>query len=88
MALKDFYKNAFEQKCIQLIIEAYQMSLKEQVIQLDWNENDISSELHRHIKANPLKLKSRLPSEILGNVNLNFFESPVLAYFSTLGPPG
>jgi len=50
-------KSAFEQKCYQLIIEAYQTSLTEQVIQLDWNENDISSELHRHIKENPSRRK-------------------------------
>jgi len=57
MALNDLYKNAFEQKCFQLIIDAYQTSLNDKVIQLDWNENDISSELHRHIKGNPLRLK-------------------------------
>lgn len=57
MAYKINYKNAFEQKCCQLIIEAYQTSLTEKVIQLDWNENDISSELHRHIKENPLRKK-------------------------------
>lgn len=51
------FRNAFEQKCCQLIIEAYQTSLTEKVIQLDWNENDISSELHRHITVNPLRKK-------------------------------
>lgn len=57
-------KNAFEQNCCQLIIEAYQTSLTENVIQLDWNENDISSELHRHIKANPLRKKWKFFTQV------------------------
>jgi hypothetical protein len=51
------FKDAFEQKCFQLINEAYQISLSEKVIKLDWNENDISSELHKHIKENSLRLR-------------------------------
>lgn len=51
------FRNAFEQKCCKLIVDAYQMSLTDKVIKLDWNENDISSELHRHLKQNPLRLK-------------------------------
>lgn len=45
-------KNAFEQNCCQLIIEAYQTSLTEKVIQLDWNENDISYELFEKMEEN------------------------------------
>ncbi len=54
------FRNAFEQRCFQLIVEAYQTSLTEQTIKLDWNENDISSELHRHIIENPLRQKWRV----------------------------
>ena len=36
-------KNAFEQKCFRLIIEAFRTSFDEKIVQLDWNENDISS---------------------------------------------
>jgi len=57
-------KSAFEQKCYRLIIEAYQTSLTEQVIQLDWNENDISSELHRHIKGNSLRQKWKVSTNV------------------------
>lgn len=46
------FRNAFEQKCCQLIIEAYQTSLTEKVIQLDWNENDISYELYEKMEGN------------------------------------
>ena len=51
------FKNAFEQKCFRLVVDAYQTSLTEQVIQLDWNENDISFELYEKIEINPLKIK-------------------------------
>lgn len=46
------FRNAFEQKCCKLIIQAYQTSLTEKVIQLDWNENDISYELYQKMEAN------------------------------------
>jgi len=65
------FKIAFEQKCCRLIIEAYQTSLTEQVIQLDWNENDISSELHRHIKENPLRLKWKVSTNVEADIPTN-----------------
>ncbi|BBE17955.1 hypothetical protein AQPE_2114 [Aquipluma nitroreducens] len=68
MALNHIYKDAFEQKCFRLIIEAYQSSLTEKVIQLDWNENDISSELHRHIKGNPLRLKWKVSTNVEADI--------------------
>lgn len=54
------FRNAFEQKCFRLIIEAYQTSLIEKVIQLDWEENDISQELYEKIDANPHRLKWKI----------------------------
>ncbi|MDC8098438.1 hypothetical protein [Chryseobacterium rhizosphaerae] len=50
------FRNAFEQKCCQLIVEAYQTALNEKVIQLDWNENDISYELYEKMEANPKRI--------------------------------
>lgn len=51
MRSKD-YKDSFEGKCFRLIVEAYQTSLTEKVIQLDWNENDISYELYEIMERN------------------------------------
>jgi hypothetical protein len=62
------FRNAFEQRCFQLIIEAYQTSLAEKVIKLDWNENDISSELHKHIRANPLRLKWKVSTNVEADI--------------------
>src|SRR6476619_1797333 len=47
------FRNAFEQKSCELIIEAYQVSLTEKIIQSDWNENDISYELFEKMEENP-----------------------------------
>lgn len=71
MIVYEKFRNAFEQKCCRLIIEAYQTSLTEQVIQLDWNENDFSSELHRHIKENPLRLKWKVSTNVEADIPKN-----------------
>lgn len=62
------FRNAFEQKCFLLIIEGYQTSLKEKVIKLYWNENDISSELHKHIKENPLRVKWKVSTNVESHI--------------------
>lgn len=62
------FRNAFEQKCCRLIIEAYQTSSAEKVIQLDWNENDISSELHQHMKENPLRIKWKISTNVEADI--------------------
>lgn len=54
--VSEIFKNAFEQKCWLLMIEAYRSSLTEKVIQLDWNENDISYELFEKMEANPKRV--------------------------------
>lgn len=61
-------KNAFEQKCFRLIIEAYRTSLDEKIIQLDWNENDISSEIHKNIKVNPLRKKWKVSTNVEADI--------------------
>ncbi|RLD54157.1 MAG: hypothetical protein DRJ01_18430 [Bacteroidetes bacterium] len=62
------FRNAFEQKCFWLIIEAYKISLGEKVIQLVWNENDISSELHKHIKENPIRKKWKVSTNVESHI--------------------
>lgn len=60
----DKFRAAFEQRCFRLIIEAYKTSLTKKVIQLDWNENDISSELHEYIEVNPLRKKYKITTNV------------------------
>jgi len=65
------FRNGFEQKCFQLIIEAYQTSIVEKVIQLNWDENDISSELQRHIKNNPVRFKWKITTNVESHIPTN-----------------
>lgn len=58
------FKSAFENRCLTLLTQAYQTSLTTKVIQLDWDENDISSELHEYIKVNPLRSKWKVSSNV------------------------
>jgi hypothetical protein len=51
------FKRSFEEKCFQLITESYVLAVETKVIKLNWDENDITTELHKHIKENPLRLK-------------------------------
>ncbi|GHT45840.1 hypothetical protein AGMMS49965_23050 [Bacteroidia bacterium] len=50
----------FEQRCFKLIIEAYQISTTEKVIQLNWNENDISYILYEKIDENPKRVQFKI----------------------------
>jgi hypothetical protein len=61
-------KNAFEQKCFRLIIEAFRTSFDEKIVQLDWNENDISSEIHKNIKENPLRMKWKVSTNVEADI--------------------
>jgi hypothetical protein len=58
------FKRGFEKKCFKLITESYISAMETKVVKLDWEENDITSELHRHIKENPLRLKWRIVSNV------------------------
>jgi hypothetical protein len=62
------FRDAFEQKCFQLIIVAYTTSISEKIIQLDWDENDISAELHQHLKESPLRTKWRVSTNVESHI--------------------
>ena len=50
------FKKAFENKCFTLVCEAYQTTIDEKIVELNWNENDISEELYRKIDSNSKRL--------------------------------
>lgn len=58
------FRKGFEDKCYQLLIEAFNSSVTEKIIQRDWDENDITSELHRHINTNPLRLEWEISTNV------------------------
>ncbi|MCL2247280.1 MAG: hypothetical protein FWC10_09275 [Lentimicrobiaceae bacterium] len=52
------FKVGFENKCIRLFVEAYRQSIINRTIRLDWEENDITSQLHEYIENNPIRTKT------------------------------
>ncbi|MDR2556061.1 MAG: hypothetical protein LBC64_11640 [Fibromonadaceae bacterium] len=49
------FKDSVENKCIHLLVEAYNQSITDKLIQLNWEENDITKQLSEYIENNPLR---------------------------------
>ena len=60
----DDFKAGFEKKCIRLLVEAYNQSITEKSVKTDWNENDITGQLHKYIDINPLRAKWLISSNV------------------------
>lgn len=58
------FKKGFENRCFRLLIDAYLLALKEKSIKLDWNENDITSELHGFVENNPLRYQWKIATNV------------------------
>ncbi|TYQ00212.1 hypothetical protein C7447_101822 [Tenacibaculum adriaticum] len=58
------FKRGFEEKCFKLITESYVSAVETKVVKLNWDENDITSELHQHIQDNPLRLEWNIHSNV------------------------
>jgi len=56
MRLSSVYRGAFEQDCIELIINAYGVAKSGKKYQLDWLENDFSELLSRYVNESQLSL--------------------------------
>jgi len=52
------FKDSVENKCIHLLVEAYNQSITEKLIQLNWEENDITKQLSEYIENNPLRKRN------------------------------
>jgi adenylate kinase family enzyme len=57
-------KAAFEGWCVQLLISAYRESLTKNSIKLDWEENDITEQLHEYIDRNQLRIDKHISSNV------------------------
>lgn len=64
ISISSKFKEAFQEKCFILLIAAYKTTLTEKKIQLNWDENDISTELHEHISKNELRRDWRISSNV------------------------
>jgi len=58
------FKAGFENKCIQLFVEAYNQSIRDKSIHFDWHENDITKQFHNYINKNPLRSKWSISSNV------------------------
>ena len=60
----DSFREAFKGKCIKLLVSAYNKAAKEKSINLDWEENDITAQLHKYVD----KDRFRVVNNIITNV--------------------
>lgn len=56
MELSEIYRKAFQDTCIELVINAYSLAVKERKYQTDWLENDFSELLCHYINSSQLSL--------------------------------
>lgn len=56
MKLSEIYKNAFENECIQLVVEACHLANVEKKYQSNWYENDFSELIREYINESQFKI--------------------------------
>ncbi len=57
MNLSSVYRIAFEEDCIELIVNAYNVAITEKKYQTNWHENDFSELLGHYVNESPLSLE-------------------------------
>jgi hypothetical protein len=62
--VKNAFRTGFENRCLRLLVAAYKYSIQDKAISLDWDENDITAQLHEYINSN----QQRLGWSIISNV--------------------
>ncbi|WP_396178253.1 hypothetical protein [Flavobacterium sp.] len=68
------FQNKFKKRCKTLFLEAYQTSISNNSISLNFNENDITAILHNYIDTNP----KRKEWEISSNLENYIFENDTI----------
>lgn len=68
------FQNKFEQRCIALFESAYQTSITNNAIELDFDENTITAILHNYINKNP----KRKEWQISTNVENHLFDNSII----------
>lgn len=58
------FRTTFIDHCIQLVVAAYKRSIIEQAVSIDWEENDVTAQLHEYINKDPLRIKWRISSNV------------------------
>lgn len=60
----DGFKNAFETKCVTLIVSAYHTSIADHLYSPDWMENDFTSMLDEYINKDSQRIKWKISCNI------------------------
>ena len=60
MRIRTVYRKAFEQHCIELIVNAYNVAIAENKYQLDWLENDFSELLCHYVNDSQLSIDKKI----------------------------
>ena len=58
------FRKAFECNCIKLIVSAYHKTIMSNFNYLNWEENDITAQLHKYIDDDPFRLKKRITTNV------------------------
>ena len=58
------FRTVYENRCIKLILAAYHSAINEKSVSIDWNENDITAQLHEYIENNPLRIQWSISSNV------------------------
>lgn len=62
--VKNAFRTGFENRCLKLLVAAYEIAIQEKTISLDWDENDITAQLHEYIDSNQIRLDWSIISNV------------------------
>jgi hypothetical protein len=54
------FQESFHDDCVRLVVSAYQRALTEKSVSLDWEENDITAQLHEYIDQDQFRTKKHI----------------------------
>lgn len=57
------FRQAFEYKCMKLLVDAYHSALKEKKYSKDWMENDFTSLMNHYIGKNPYRIQEKISNK-------------------------
>jgi hypothetical protein len=58
------FKETFQDNCVKLVVSAYQKTLIEKSVSVDWEENDITAQLHEYIDKDQFRTEKHIVTNI------------------------
>lgn len=69
------FKRSFEERCLMLLVSAYNTSINTHDYALDWLEDDFNAMLDRLINQNPLRLKWNIHCHVEHHLHKNIMQN-------------